>query len=49
MTFEDMLNSKQELAPGLDTITLNSPAPITADADGKYPIPMPGLKTTTEF
>jgi hypothetical protein len=40
---------EQDLAPGIDNFTMTSPAPLLANADGKYPVPMPGLKTKTEF
>ncbi|MEN6334884.1 MAG: Gfo/Idh/MocA family oxidoreductase, partial [Phycisphaerales bacterium] len=49
ITFEEMLNSKEEYAPGADKFTMDSPAPVRADADGKYPIPMPGIVTKTEY
>ncbi|MHB8898258.1 MAG: Gfo/Idh/MocA family protein [Thermoguttaceae bacterium] len=49
MTLEEMLSSPEEYAPGADKFTADSPAPIRADADGKYPIPMPGLLKTTEY
>jgi hypothetical protein len=43
ITFEDALASKAELAPGLEKITsLDSPAPVLPDANGHYPIAMPG-------
>ncbi len=44
ITFEDMLNSDHEFAPGADKFTFNSPAPVQADANGMYPIPEPGKK-----
>jgi len=44
VTYEEMLNCEHEFAPGLDTLTMDSPAPVQADASGKYPIPQPGLK-----
>ena len=44
ITFEDMLNSDHEFAPNADKMTFDSPAPVIADKDGKYPIPMPGIK-----
>src|SRR6185436_17258964 len=31
VTFEEMLNCQHEFAPGLDTLTLESPAPVRAD------------------
>ena len=49
ITFNDMLNCKHEFAPGLDTLTAESPAPLKADKDGKYPVPNPGLNKTTEY
>jgi hypothetical protein len=44
-----MLNSDQEYAPGIDSLTMDSPPPLVADADGKYPIPQPGLVTDREY
>lgn len=49
ITFEDMLNCEHEMAPGLDTLTATSPAPVKAEADGKYPGPMPGLTKKREY
>jgi predicted dehydrogenase len=49
ITFDDMLNHPIELAPGIDKWTMDSPPPVLADADGKYPVPMPGLKNDREY
>lgn len=49
VTFEEMLNHEHEFAPGLDQLTPDSPAPLQADASGKYPIPMPGIKRNREY
>jgi len=49
ITFEDMLNCEHEMAPGLDTLTATSPAPVKADANGKYPGPMPGITKKREY
>ena len=49
ITFEEMLNSDHEYAPGVDKLTMNSPAPLLADANGRYPIPEPGVKKKREF
>ncbi|MCW5555420.1 MAG: Gfo/Idh/MocA family oxidoreductase [Verrucomicrobiae bacterium] len=49
ITFEDMLNCDHEMAPGLDTITASSPAPLVADANGRYPVPQPGRVTKREY
>lgn len=43
ITWEDALASDVELAPGLDTMTMQSEAPVKPDADGNYPIAMPGV------
>jgi predicted dehydrogenase len=42
ITWDQALQSTLELAPGLDAFTLNSHAPISPDANGRYPIPRPG-------
>lgn len=42
VTLEEMLNCEHEFAPGLDLLTMESPAPLQAGPDGKYPVPMPG-------
>ncbi|QOV91173.1 Gfo/Idh/MocA family protein [Humisphaera borealis] len=45
VTFDQMLNSEHEFAPGIDALTKDSPAPVVADAKGMYPQPQPGTKT----
>jgi predicted dehydrogenase len=47
--YKDMLENGQELAAELDKLTMESPAPLQADKNGKYPIPQPGKVTKTEF
>ncbi|MCE9605385.1 MAG: Gfo/Idh/MocA family oxidoreductase [Planctomycetia bacterium] len=49
ITFEEMLNCEHEFGPTVDKLTMNGPAPVLADKDGKYPIPQPGLRTKTEY
>jgi len=49
ITYEEMLNSEEELAPGVDKFTMDSPAPVLADASGKYPVPMPGVIKNREY
>jgi predicted dehydrogenase len=44
ITYDMMLNSDHEFAPGLDTLTSASPAPVQPGPDGRYPGPMPGIK-----
>lgn len=49
ISFEDMLECEHELAPGLDKLTSSSPAPLLADANGKYPVPQPGITVKREY
>ncbi len=49
ITYEEILNSEHELAPDVDKLTMDSPPPILADADGNYPVPMPGMKKHREY
>jgi predicted dehydrogenase len=49
ITYDQILNSDHEMAPGLDKLTMDSPAPLKADADGRYPIPQPGIVTNREY
>jgi predicted dehydrogenase len=49
ITFDQMLNCPHEFAPGLDTLTKDSPAPLQPDSRGIYPQPMPGLKPDREY
>jgi predicted dehydrogenase len=43
VTWEQATESKLELAPGLADFTLASAAPVVPDADGNYPIAVPGV------
>ncbi|MBW3543366.1 MAG: Gfo/Idh/MocA family oxidoreductase [Planctomycetes bacterium] len=47
--YDDMLACEHEFAPQVAELTLGGEAPLKADEAGKYPVPMPGLKTKTEF
>ncbi|HMJ89438.1 MAG TPA: Gfo/Idh/MocA family oxidoreductase [Candidatus Acidoferrum sp.] len=49
VTYEDMLNDDMEYAPDADKWTMDSPPPIVADANGKYPVPMPGKTKKHEY
>jgi predicted dehydrogenase len=49
ITYDQMLNCEHEFAPGLGQLTMNSPAPLLAGPDGKYPFPQPGITTKREF
>ena len=49
ITFDDMLNCEHEFAPDVDKLTMDSPAPLQAGKDGKYPQPMPGITKKREY
>ena len=49
ITYEQILNSDHEMAPGLDELTMDSPAPLKADANGRYPVPQPGIIKNREY
>jgi predicted dehydrogenase len=44
ITYDQMLACEHEFAPQVDKLTMDSPAPLVADSDGKYPVPAPGRK-----
>jgi predicted dehydrogenase len=49
VTREEALGHNPELAPNVDKLTLEGPAPVQADEDGKYPVPLPGLVSDREY
>jgi hypothetical protein len=49
ITFDQMLNHEHEFAPNVDKLTMNSPAPLRAGSDGKYPVPLPGIAKQREY
>ncbi len=49
ITFQDMLDCKHEFAPQVAELTLTSPSPLASDADGRYPVPQPGIVTDREY
>lgn len=49
ITFDQMLNHEHEYAPNADKLTPDSPAPVPANAEGRYPIPEPGIKKDREY
>lgn len=49
VTYDDMLNCEHEFAPGLADLVSDSPAPLQLEANGKYPVPEPGIKIDREF
>lgn len=49
ITLKDMLADAHEFAPEVDRFKMDSPAPLLASADGRYPVPEPGRKRDREF
>jgi len=49
ITYDQMLNCDFEMAPDVDKFAMDSPAPLVADATGRYPVPQPGIITTREY
>ena len=43
ITWEEAKASNLELVPGLENLTMESPAPVLPDKDGNYLVAMPGL------
>jgi hypothetical protein len=42
ITWEEALASKFQFCPNVASLTADSPAPVHADAQGRYPAPIPG-------
>ena len=49
ITYDQILNCEHEMAPGLDKLTADSPAPLKADSKGRYPVPQPGIVKDREY
>jgi hypothetical protein len=49
ITYDQILNSDHEFAPGIENFRMDSPAPVLADASGHYPVPTPGLNKKREY
>ena len=49
VTFDQMMNHDHEMAPDVDKLKLDGPAPLKAGTDGKYPVPEPGINKTREY
>jgi predicted dehydrogenase len=43
ITWDDAMASDLQLAPGLDELTMDSDPPVVPDAEGAYPVAMPGF------
>lgn len=49
VTYDQMLNSEHVMAPNVKELTLDGDSPLMPDADGRYPIPEPGIKKDREY
>ena len=49
ITLEQIMNCPHEFAPDVDKLTMDSPAPLQADKDGRYPVPQPGIVKDREY
>ena len=49
ITYQQMLDSPHELAPGVANFSPDGPAPVMPDDQGRYPVPMPGVTRETEY
>lgn len=49
VTYDEILNSTHEFAPTVAQLTMDGPAPLIADAEGRYPVPQPGIVTDREY
>lgn len=49
ITYDQALNHPHELGPDLDKLADDSPAPLRAGPDGRYPVPQPGKVIDREY
>lgn len=49
VTYEQMLNCKHEMAPGVAEFAVTGEAPLIGDDQGRYPIPTPGKNRGREY
>ncbi len=49
VTFDQMLNCAHEFAPDVDKLVMDGPPPLRLGADGKYPVPQPGILKDREY
>jgi len=45
ITWDEVMASDFKFCPNVDGLTADSPAPVRADAQGRYPVPVPGTWT----
>ena len=49
VTYDQILNCEHEFAPDLAKMAADGPPPVQPDSDGRYPIPIPGIKKKREY
>lgn len=49
ITLEDFMEVEHEFSPNTELLTAESDSPLMPNAEGKYPIPMPGLIVDREY
>lgn len=49
VTYDQYLNNPVEFAPNVDKLVLGGEAPIKANAQGLYPVPLPGVNKDREY
>jgi len=49
ITWDKVCNSNHEFAPDVDKLAMNSAPPLQLGADGRYPVPMPGIVKDREY
>jgi hypothetical protein len=49
ITYDQMLNCPHEFAPNVAQFTMDSPSPLKADSEGRYPLPQPGVLKDREY
>ena len=49
VTYDQYLNNPNELVTGVDKLVLGGEAPLKADKDGRYPVPLPGVNKDREY
>jgi predicted dehydrogenase len=49
ITYDQFVNNPHEFAPNFDRLTLDGPAPLLANAEGRYPVPIPGVNRDREY
>ncbi len=49
ITYDQMLGCEHEFAPDLAKMTNDGPAPLQPESDGRYPVPIPGVRKKREY